>query len=403
MDLQDHRLIGQRQELFHQQEEGAGMVFWHPRGFALYRLVEDHIRRRMKALGFAEVRTPQLLSRGLWEASGHWDKFRQGMFALEAEGRHWALKPMSCPGHIELFKRRRRSHRELPLRYCEFGAVHRNEPSGALQGLSRARAFVQDDAHIFCRPDQAVEEIRRFVATLGALYGDFGFPAAAVSVGFSTRPAARAGSDEDWDLAEGALAAAARQAGLDFVLQPGEGAFYGPKLEFKLCDRRGREWQCGTVQYDLVLPGRLDAAYVDAAGEKARPVILHQAVLGSIERFLALLLEHHGGRLPLWLAPEQAMVASVSEGAAEAARLAAAAFEAAGLRVLLDDGPDRLGRKAQAARRLGIPALAVIGAEEAPTGGVSLRLPGGEPRALPVDQAVVALREAASPPSAAST
>ncbi len=398
MDLQDHRLTGQRQELFHQQEEGAGMVFWHPRGFTLYRLVEEHIRRRMRSLGFREVRTPQLLARGLWEASGHWEKFRQGMFALEAEGRAWALKPMSCPGHIQLFKHRRRSHRELPLRYCEFGAVHRNEPSGALQGLSRARAFVQDDAHIFCRPDQAVEEIRRFAATLGSLYGDFGFAAEAVAVGFSTRPAERAGSDADWDLAEAALEAAARQAGLSFALQPGEGAFYGPKLEFKLRDRRGRAWQCGTIQYDLVLPERLDAAFVDDAGRRVRPVILHQAVLGSIERFLALLLEQDGGRLPLWLAPEQVMVASVSDGAANAARAAGAAFEKAGLRVRLDDGPERLGRKAQVARTLAIPALAVLGAEEAASGRVSLRLPGAAASILPLDQAVENLRLAAERP-----
>ncbi len=399
MDIQDHRQIGQRQELFHQQEEGAGMVFWHPRGLQLYRAVEDHIRRRMKALGFREVRTPQLLSRALWEKSGHWDKFGGGMFQLEAEGRAWALKPMSCPGHIELFKHRRRSWRELPLRYCEFGAVHRNEPSGALHGLARARAFVQDDAHIFCRADQVEAEVRRFAETLGRIYRDFGFPAGAQVVGFSTRPAERAGGDAGWDRAEAALAAAAKAAGIDLVPQPGEGAFYGPKLEFKLADRAGRLWQCGTIQYDLVLPERLDASYVAADGRAARPVILHQAVLGSVERFLALLLEQHGGRLPLWLAPDQVLVASVSAGAAVAARDAAAAFEAAGLRVHLDDGDERIGRKLALGRKLGIPAVAILGAAEAAEGSVSLSLPAAAERRLPLGEAVAVLARAAGAPA----
>jgi len=398
MDLQDHRLIGQRQELFHQQEEGAGMVFWHPRGLQLYRIVEEQIRQRMKRLGFQEVRTPQLLSRGLWEASGHAERFAAGMFELQAEGRAWALKPMSCPGHILLFKHRRRSWRELPLRYCEFGAVHRNEPSGALHGLARARAFVQDDAHIFCRPEQVVAEVRRFALLLRALYRDFGFAAEALEVGFSTRPPERAGSEADWDRAEAALAAAAREAGLAPRLQVGEGAFYGPKLEFRLADRAGRLWQCGTIQYDLVLPERLEASYIAEDGQPARPVILHQAVLGSIERFLALLLEQHGGRLPLWLAPEQVLVASVSEVAAEAARAAAAAFERAGLRVHLDDGPERIGRKLARARQLGLPALAVVGQAEAADGSVSLALPDLDEARLPLATAAERLAALAAAP-----
>lgn len=398
MQANDHRVIGNRMELFHQQEEGAGMVFWHPRGWTLYRLVEEHLRRRMRRLGFREIRTPQLLSRGLWEASGHWDKFRAAMFTFEeeGEGRAWALKPMSCPGHIQVFNRRLRSFRELPLRLFEFGAVHRNEPSGGLLGLARTRAFVQDDSHVFCRPDQVVAEVARFAAALGALYGDFGFDR--VEVGLSTRPAERAGDERLWDIAEAQLAEAAQAARLDYRLQPGEGAFYGPKLEFHLRDSRGRSWQCGTVQLDLVLPERLEAAYIDAEGRRCRPVILHQAVLGSLERFLALLLEHHGGRLPLWLAPEQVLVASVSEAAAPHACAVAEAFEEAGLRVALDEGSDRLGRKAQEARRLAIPVLAVVGAREAERGEVSLRWPEGEQETLPLPAALRALTERARPP-----
>src|SRR5262245_35300653 len=256
MDSNDHRVIGNKLDLFHQQDEGPGMVFWHPRGAALYGVLEGYVRRRMRAAGFREVRTPQLLARSLWERSGHWEKFGDSMFVAADGERAFALKPMSCPGHIQIFNKRVRSHRDLPMRLCEFGACHRNEPSGALQGLMRTRAFVQDDAHIFCREDQIVDEVARFCGLLREVYGDFGFPDFAI--GFSTRPEVRAGSDRVWDRAEAALEAAARAAGIDYRRRPGEGAFYGPKLEFILRDSHGRDWQCGTIQLDFVLPERLD-------------------------------------------------------------------------------------------------------------------------------------------------
>ncbi|MCG8692896.1 MAG: threonine--tRNA ligase, partial [Minwuiales bacterium] len=371
MDDNDHRAIGNRMDLFHQQEEGAGMVFWHPRGFALYHVIEDYIRRRMRAAGYREVRTPQLLSRSLWQASGHWEKFGDNMFALPGDDGHApALKPMNCPGHIQIFNKRTRSFRDLPLRLAEFGACHRDEPSGALLGLMRTRAFVQDDAHVFCTEDDIVAEVARFCDLLRRVYTDFGFDDMAVA--FSTRPDVRAGSDAVWDRAEAALADAAKEAGLDCRTQPGEGAFYGPKLEFALRDSRGREWQCGTVQVDLVLPERLDAAYVDADNKRQRPVLLHHAVLGSIERFIGILLEHHRGRLPLWLAPEQIAVASITEAAADYAGEVAARFEEVGFRVALDTRKARLPRKIVDAREAGIPLLAAVGAREAEAGTVAL-------------------------------
>ncbi len=387
MDDNDHRAIGNRMDLFHQQEEGAGMVFWHPRGFALYQVIEGYIRRQMRAAGYREVRTPQLLSRALWQASGHWEKFGDNMFALPGEDSHaLALKPMNCPGHIQIFNKRIRSFRDLPFRLAEFGACHRDEPSGALLGLMRTRAFVQDDAHVFCADDDIVAEVARFCALLRRVYADFGFDDMAVA--FSTRPAVRAGTDAVWDRAEAALADAAKQAGLDCRAQPGEGAFYGPKLEFALRDNRGREWQCGTVQVDLVLPERLDAAYVDADNKRRRPVLLHHAVLGSIERFIGILLEHHQGRLPLWLAPEQIAVASITEAAADYAGEVAARFEEAGFRVALDTRKARLPRKIVDAREAGIPLLAAVGAREAAAGTVALRGADGDSEVLAVDAAI---------------
>lgn len=387
MEHNDHRVIGQRLDLFHLQEEGPGMVFWHPNGFALYRIVEDYIRRRMKAAGFAEIRSPQVLSRGLWEASGHWQKFSKQMYALAAgeenpdedEGA-LALKPMSCPGHVLLFNQRPRSHRDLPLRYSEFGACLRNEPSGALLGLMRTRGFHQDDAHLFCKPEQVEAEVVKFCHLLDAVYRDFGFEQ--VAVGFSTRPAERAGSDALWDRAEATLEAAARAAGLDPLLQPGEGAFYGPKLEFALRDRRGRVWQCGTIQVDLVLPERLDASYVAADGNRERPVMLHQAVLGSLERFIGVLLEHHEGHLPLWLAPEQILVASVAEAQAGYAAAVAETLGDLGYRARADQRGERLARKIAEAHDFGIPIVAIVGKREAADGTVMLRRPNGDQQAL---------------------
>jgi threonyl-tRNA synthetase len=390
MDAFDHRAIGNRLDLFHQQEEGPGMVFWHPRGFALYRLIEDYIRRRMARAGFREIRTPQVLARSLWEASGHWDKFGEHMFTVEDGERPFALKPMSCPGHIQIFNKRVRSFRDLPLRLCEFGLCHRNEPSGALQGLMRTRAFVQDDAHIFCTEDQIEPEVARFCALLQAVYADFGF--AEVGVGFSTRPVVRAGSDAVWDRAEAALAAAARRAGIDYRLQPGQGAFYGPKLEFVLRDSHGREWQCGTIQLDFVLPERLDVHYTDAANRRVRPAMLHHAVLGSIERFIGMLLEHYRGQLPFWLAPDQIAVASIGEPQADYARQVALRLEDWGFRAVPDVRPERLARKIMDAREAGIPILMAVGAREAEDGTVLMRRRDGRQEILSVESAVGLLK-----------
>jgi threonyl-tRNA synthetase len=396
MDDIDHRSLGNRLDLFHQQEDGPGMVFWHPRGWALYRVVEDHVRRRMARAGYREVRTPQLLARGLWNRSGHWQKFGAQMFAVADEGRIMALKPMSCPGHIQIFNKRVRSYRELPIRYFEFGAVHRNEPSGALQGLMRARGFVQDDAHVFCHEHQVEAEVARFYGLLRRIYADFGFDE--FDVAFATRPPQRAGSDEVWDRAEAALAAAARQAGLDCETLPGEGAFYGPKLEFHLRDSRGRRWQCGVIQLDLVMPERLGAAYVDEQSQEVAPVMLHHAVLGSLERFIGVLLEHHEGKLPLWLAPEQLVVASIGADDVVPACRVAEAFEAAGLRVALDARPERLSRKIVDAHADGVPVLAAIGGREARDGTVALRYRDGRQESLPQAAAIERLSaEARSP------
>jgi threonyl-tRNA synthetase len=390
MDEHDHRIIGNRLDLFHQQEEGPGMVFWHPNGVAIYRAIEDYIRRLMRQAGFREVRTPQLLARPLWKASGHWEKFGDAMFVFADGERVFALKPMSCPGHIQIFNKRIRSFRDLPLRLCEFGACHRYEASGALQGLMRTRAFTQDDAHIFCTEAQIEAEVARFCTLLRVAYEDFGFPE--FTVGFSTRPAIRAGSDALWDRAESALEAAGRAAGLVLRPQPGEGTFYGPKLDFTLRDRAGRDWQCGTIQLDFVLPERLGADYIDASGARVRPVLIHHAVLGSIERFLGMLLEHYRGSLPLWLAPEQVMVASVSEHQADYAAGVAAAFEARELRVRIDAGPERLARKVGVAHEAGIPILAAVGATEARDGTVSLRRRDGSRTTLTVEAAASRLR-----------
>ena len=370
-DIYDHRVLGTRLDLFHQQEEGPGMVFWHPRGFALYRVIEDYVRRRMREHGFAEIRTPQLLSYSLWEQSGHADKFANEMYRLNSGNRPFALKPMSCPGHVQVFSKRLRSVHDLPLRYCEFGACHRDEPSGALQGLMRTRSFTQDDAHIFCTPEQVEGEVQRFCELLRGIYADFGFGAPLVL--FSTRPAKRAGDDATWDRAEAALAMAARRAGIDFGIRSGEGAFYGPKLEFHLRDSHGRAWQCGTVQLDFVLPERLNAEYVASDGSRQRPVLIHHAVLGSLERFIGMLLEHHQGALPLWLAPEQVVVACVTTAQEGYARKAAAALGRDGYRVTVDGRPERIGRKIAEAHEQGVPLLAIAGAREMERGTLTFR------------------------------
>jgi threonyl-tRNA synthetase len=371
MDAFDHRSIGRRQDLFHLQEEGPGAAFWHPRGFAVYRALEAFIRRRMRRAGYGEVRTPQLLDSALWQRSGHLEKFGDAMFQVPDGNRLLALKPMSCPGHVQVFNHLKRSYRDLPLRYAEFGACHRNEPSGALVGLKRARAFVQDDAHVFCLPAQARDEIVCVCQLLKEIYAALGF--ADFAVALALRPAVRAGDDAAWDRAEAQLLAAAREAGFEPALKSGEGAFYGPKLEFILEDCAGRSWQCGTVQLDFVLPERLDARYVDADGREKRPVMIHHAVFGSMERFIAVLLEHHAGNLPFLLAPDQLVVASVGEGQADYAQTAWQTFFDLDLRVVLDDRRETLSRKIAEARAAGTPVVAIVGAPEAAEGAVTLR------------------------------
>ena len=395
LDEHDHRALGQRLDLFHLQEEAAGMVFWHPRGLMLYRLLEEHVRQRMRDEGYQEVRTPQLFSQPLWEQSGHWENFRENMFCLPEGERHLALKPVSCPGHIHLVQRMAPSHRDLPLRLGEFGLVHRSEPSGAMHGLFRLRQFTQDDGHIFCAEEQVEAEVVRFVKSLRAFYAGFGFDH--VQVAFSSRPAQRAGSDAVWDQAEAWLKSAARQAGLQFVEQPGQGAFYGPKLEFVLNDRLGRAWQCGTIQLDLVLPERFDLHYVDASGARVRPVMLHRALFGSLERFIGILLEHHGGALPAWLAPEQVVVASVGAGAAAYAERLVARLRQMGCRARADVRDESLSRKVASAHQDSVPFLAVVGGREVEGNNVRLRLRDGAQRDLAWDEAVAWLSAACQP------
>ncbi|WP_338867610.1 threonine--tRNA ligase [Myxococcus stipitatus] len=392
LDEQDHRALGQRLDLFHLQEEAPGMVFWHPRGFQLYRLLEEHVRQRMRREGYLEVRSPQIFSQPLWERSGHWENFRENMFLIEDGARHLGIKPVNCPGHIELVQRMAPSYRDLPLRIGEFGLVHRSEPGGALHGLFRLRQFTQDDGHIFCAPEQVVDEVVHFVRSLKEFYAGFGFDE--VQVAFSGRPEARAGSDAVWDQAEEWLAAAAKQAGLDCKLQPGQGAFYGPKLEFVLKDRLGREWQCGTIQLDLVLPERFDLRYQDASGSKVRPVMLHRALLGSLERFIGVLLEHHGGSLPAWLAPEQVVVAPVGQAAVEYAERFASVLRRAGCRVRVDARDESLSRKVLDSHQAGVPWLAVVGAREVAAGAVRLRQRQGAQKDASWDEAVAELRAA---------
>jgi threonyl-tRNA synthetase len=401
-EKRDHRKIGKEMGLFHLQEEAAGSIFWHPKGWRLYTTVQDYMRRRLDATDYQEVRTPQLVDRKLWEASGHWEKYREHMFLATVDDesekdRLLALKPMNCPCHVQIFNHGLRSYRELPMRMAEFGACHRFEPSGALHGIMRVRAFTQDDAHIFCTEDQVATETAEFVALLAAVYRDFGFTEFRVK--FSDRPEKRAGSEESWDKAEAGLKEACRLAGVEYELNPGEGAFYGPKLEFVLRDAIGRDWQCGTLQVDYVLPERLDAVYVGEDGNRHRPVMLHRAILGSFERFLGILIEEHAGRFPLWLAPVQVAIATIVDEAAPFARDVAAAFRKAGLSVELDLRNEKINRKVVDHIEQRVPVLAVIGRREAEEGKVVLRrLPGREQVTLTLAEAVEALAaEAAAP------
>jgi threonyl-tRNA synthetase len=387
-EKRDHRRLGREMGLFHIQDVAPGSVFWHPRGWTLYRTLQDYIRARLQNAGYVEVNTPQMVDRSLWEASGHWEKFREYMFTAESEDRILALKPMNCPCHVQIYRQGITSYRDLPIRMAEFGSCLRNEPSGALHGLMRLRAFVQDDAHIFCTEDQITSETKAFCDLLMSVYKDLGFEQ--VTVKFADRPAVRAGSDEIWDKAEKALRDATAAAGLETVFNPGEGAFYGPKLEFDLRDAIGRDWQLGTLQVDFVLPERLDATYVGEDGRKHHPVMLHRAILGSLERFIGVLIEQYAGRLPFWLAPLQVVVATITNAADDYARQVLAALDDAGLKVELDLRNEKIAYKVREHSLAKVPVMLVVGAREARDGTVAMRRLGGE------DQEILALEEAAA-------
>ena len=401
-EKRDHRKIGKEMGLFHLQEEAVGSVFWHPKGWRLYRNVEAYVRRRLDAGDYQEVKTPQVLDRRLWEASGHWENYRKNMFMATVEDqdeahRHLALKPMNCPCHVLIFNQGIRSYRELPLRMAEFGACHRYEPSGALHGIMRVRSFTQDDAHIFCEEHQIAAEAVRFTALLSSIYRDLGFESFRVK--FSDRPVQRAGDDGIWDRAESALHQACLIAGVEYEMNPGEGAFYGPKLEFILRDAIGRDWQCGTFQVDFVLPERLDAEYVAEDGSRKRPVMLHRAILGSFERFLGILIEQYAGRFPLWLAPVQVVVATIVDDAVPFAEKAAEALRKAGLSVTTDLRNEKINRKVVDHIDQRVPVLAVVGRKEAEEGTIVLRrLPGREQETVPLAEAVARLAAEATPP-----
>ena len=397
-ERRDHRRLGRELELFHLQEEAVGSVFWHPKGWALFRTIENYLRKRLDAAGYQEVKAPQLLDRSLWEASGHWENFRENMFIAESrDERVLAVKPMNCPGHVLIFRNRLRSYRELPLRLAEFGSCHRNEPSGALHGIMRVRGFTQDDAHIFCTEDQVTNESIEICQLLLSVYRDFGFDD--VEIKFADRPPQRVGSDTVWDRAEHDLKAAVEGAGLGYTLNPGEGAFYGPKLEFHLRDALGRQWQCGTVQLDFNMPERLGAVYVGEDGARHTPVMLHRAILGSMERFIAILTEHYAGRFPLWLAPVQIVVASITSEAAEYAAEVARECVSAGLRAELDAGNEKITYKVREHSLAKVPIMLVVGRREAANRSVALRQLGGkEQEALALGEAVARLSKEAAVP-----
>ncbi|PPR22508.1 MAG: Threonine--tRNA ligase [Alphaproteobacteria bacterium MarineAlpha10_Bin2] len=401
-EKRDHRRLGREMNLFHLQQEAMGMVFWHPHGWRLYRTVQTYMRQRLDAAGYVEVKTPELIDRSLWEASGHWEKFREHMFTTEAEERVLALKPMNCPGHVQIFRQGIKSYRDLPLRMAEFGACHRYEPSGALHGLMRVRGFVQDDAHIFCTDDQITPETEDFCDLLMSIYRDFGFEQ--VRVNFADRPAVRVGADDVWDRAEEALLEAVKGTGLEVQHTPGEGAFYGPKLEFVLRDAIGRDWQCGTLQVDFVLPERLDATYVGEDGERHRPVMLHRAILGSLERFLGILIEHYAGRFPLWLAPRQVVVATITADSDGYAGEVLARLRAAGLNAEADLRNEKIGYKVREHSVAKVPAILAVGAREAEGETVAMRRLGvKEQEILALDEAVDRLQKEAAGPLARTT
>jgi threonyl-tRNA synthetase len=407
-EKRDHRRLGREMGLFHQQEEAAGMVFWHPKGWTLYRTLENFIRKRLDEGGYLEVKTPQLVDRKLWEESGHWEKFRENMYLAENEDgikhfaghpddRIFALKPMNCPCHVQIFNQGLKSYRDLPLRLAEFGSCHRFEPSGALHGIMRVRNFTQDDAHIFCTPEQVKEESIRFCRLLFGIYQDCGFTD--VKIRFADRPEKRAGSDEVWDQAEAQLKAAIEAANHPYEMAPGEGAFYGPKLEFHLRDTIGRTWQCGTLQMDFVLPERLNASYVAEDGAKKRPVMLHRAIFGSMERFIGILIEHYAGHLPLWLAPQQAVVCTIVSDADDYARKVNAALLEAGLRSELDLRNEKINYKVREHSLAKIPLIVAVGKRDQEAGTVAVRRLGEEgQKVMPLAEAVEVLKKDARVP-----
>lgn len=376
-EKRDHRKLGKQLDLFHLQDEAPGMVFWHPKGWSLWQSVEQYMRKRLAKAGYQEIRTPMVMDRVLWEKSGHWENYRENMFTTESEKRDYAVKPMNCPGHVQVFNSGLRSYRDLPMRLAEFGACHRNEPSGALHGIMRVRGFVQDDAHIFCTEDQIVAESKAFNELAMSVYDDFGFEN--VSVKLSLRPEKRAGTDETWDKAENGLREALRACGVEWEELPGEGAFYGPKVEYHIKDALGRSWQCGTLQLDFVLPERLNAEYVSSEDSlRKRPVMLHRAILGSLERFLGILIENHAGAFPLWLAPVQAVVMSISEHQADYAAEVTERLKQLGFRVEADLRSDKIGFKIREHSLQKLPYQIVVGDKEKEAGLVAVRSRGGE-------------------------
>ncbi|MBP7253232.1 MAG: threonine--tRNA ligase, partial [Alphaproteobacteria bacterium] len=403
-EKRDHRKLGKELDLFHFQDEAAGSVFWHPKGWTLYRVLENYIRRRLEKSGYVEVLAPQLIDSSIFKASGHWELYGDNMFKItvppregEGEPKHIGLKPMNCPGHVQIFKQGIKSYRDLPLRMAEFGMCHRNEAHGALHGLMRVRQFVTDDAHIFCAEGQIQSESIRFCDLLRSVYADLGYEVARVRL--ADRPEKRVGSDAIWDKAENALHQALQAANLPYDINAGDGAFYGPKIEFYLRDAIGREWQCGTLQVDFNMPERLDANFIGEDGQKHRPVMLHRAILGSMHRFLGILIEHYAGKLPLWLSPLQAVVCTITNDAESYARQVVAELEAAGIRVALDASPEKINAKIRDHSLQKVPLILVVGAKEAENRTVALRRLGGEQQQIiSLDEAARSLSAEALPP-----
>jgi threonyl-tRNA synthetase len=390
-EKRDHRKLGRTLDLFHTQDEAPGMVFWHPKGWSLWQQVEQYMRRVYQDNGYQEVRAPQILDRSLWERSGHWQNFKDNMFTTESEKRDFAVKPMNCPGHVLIFNSNMRSYRDLPLRYGEFGACHRNEPSGALHGIMRVRAFTQDDGHIFCTEEQIQSECVAFNQLALDVYRDFGFTDVVIKL--ALRPDQRLGDDATWDRAENALRNALRECGVEWIELPGEGAFYGPKIEYHLKDSIGRSWQCGTMQVDFQMPGRLGAEYVDADDTRKVPVMLHRAIVGSLERFIGVLVEHYAGALPLWLSPQQAVVLNITDRSAAYASMIVTALKAAGFRVSADLRNEKITYKIREHSLQKLPYQLIVGDKEQQALTVAVRTRGGEDLgAMPLDTLVERLR-----------